>query len=326
MPSISTIDGDSKTGTGLAKGGAARVDRLSSDLHPWRGARLAAVLLGAASVSLFNCSLLVKTDDLSGGPDDAGAPADDGSTGPDAPSPVDARGGEAAEGDEASSSEGAMSMESGSLDDVATRVDSDSASADSGEHDARSEEGAIESGTSDSSSPDSGTTDATVDAGASDAGVDDAPPPDAGGADSPAVDSGPPTPLSRAGWVATAFMSLGTNPPSYVLDGSGTTRWTAGVSQAATQWFEVDMTATHTFREIALDAGTQWTADYMRGYQVFVSSDGSTWGSPIATGVGASQVVTIDFAPVSARYIRVVLTAASPTTKWWSVAEWNVLD
>jgi hypothetical protein len=135
---------------------------------------------------------------------------------------------------------------------------------------------------------------------------------------------GEPTPLPTAGWVASAFTSLSMHDPSLAIDGAPTTRWTSGIPQAADQWFEVDMRQPHTFREIAVDAGN--ATDYMRGYQIFASMDGTTWGTFISSGTGAAQVVTADFAPVSARYIRIVLTANVPTTRWWSIAELSVLD
>ncbi len=87
------------------------------------------------------------------------------------------------------------------------------------------------------------------------------------------------------------------------------------------------MLSTQTFREVTLDAGSMWSGDYTRGYQVQVSADGATWGSAIASGKGSAQVTVVDFASQSARYIRVTLTsAAASTTHWWSIAEFNVLN
>jgi hypothetical protein len=87
------------------------------------------------------------------------------------------------------------------------------------------------------------------------------------------------------------------------------------------------MKSTQTFREISIDAGATWSGDYTRGYQVQVSADGTTWGSAVQTGKGTAQVVVVDFASQSARYVRVTLTsAATSTTHWWSIAEFNVLN
>jgi beta-glucosidase len=225
--------------------------------------------------------------------------------------------------------------EGGSLDAVdsaeaAPSSDDASANEDASAGDASSADG----GGADSGLPETSGSDATAqDASAWDA-ADSAPAdasagdgsPDGGGPDTGSMDSGPPSALPRTGWVASASMSLATNPPAAAIDGVAATRWTPGASQAAGQWFEVDMGTAQALREITIDAGASWAADYLRGYQVIVSSDGSSWSSPVATGIGASPVVTIAFAPTFARYVRVVLTAASPTTRWWSIAEFNVLN
>ena len=62
--------------------------------------------------------------------------------------------------------------------------------------------------------------------------------------------------------------------------------------------------------------------DYARGYNVEVSTNGTTFTS-VATGTGTASPETVTFADQTAQYIRVVLTAAS-TTSWWSIAEFTV--
>jgi hypothetical protein len=127
--------------------------------------------------------------------------------------------------------------------------------------------------------------------------------------------------------VATASVSNTGNPPSNAIDGSGTSRWSPGVSPAVGQWFEVDMASVRTFRQLSVDAGATWSGDYLRGCDVTVSTDGTSWGSAIASPTGSSQVVTIDFAPVTARYVRLTLnSSATSTTHWWSIAEFNALN
>jgi F5/8 type C domain/Carbohydrate binding domain len=134
------------------------------------------------------------------------------------------------------------------------------------------------------------------------------------------------TVLNRSGWTATAS-STPTDPcctgdaPANVLDGNSATRWSSGVAQAANQWFQVDMKATKSFNSISMDAGSS-TGDYPHGYQVFVSNDGSNWGSAIASGSGTTQLVTVSFATQSARYIKVTQTGSAGN--WWSIHEFNV--
>jgi subtilisin family serine protease len=122
--------------------------------------------------------------------------------------------------------------------------------------------------------------------------------------------------LSRAGWAASASSSNGA--PANAVDGNLKTRWSTGAPQTGGQWFQVDMKTTQRFSKLTLDAATSG-GDYPRGYQVFVSTDGSRWGGAIATGVGASPLVTITFPPQTARYLRVVQTGKA--SSWWSIHE-----
>lgn len=127
-----------------------------------------------------------------------------------------------------------------------------------------------------------------------------------------------PLPIARDGWSATASVSNTGEPPSNALDGTFGTRWSTGEPQSPGISFQVDMAKTQSFSSIALDCGASG-GDYPRGYQVFVSNDGTTWGSAIASGQGSGAYTVITFAKQSARYVKVVLTAS--TGSWWSIDE-----
>jgi glucosylceramidase len=124
--------------------------------------------------------------------------------------------------------------------------------------------------------------------------------------------------LDRSGWSATASVSNVGEPPSNALDGTFGTRWSTGQPQSPGISFQVDMANVQSFSSIALDCGASG-GDYPRGYQVFVSNDGSTWGNAIASGQGSSGYTVIPFTKQSARYIKVVLTASLGS--WWSIDE-----
>jgi hypothetical protein len=83
-----------------------------------------------------------------------------------------------------------------------------------------------------------------------------------------------------------------------------------------------------TFLQITLDAGASWSSDYCVGCDVSVSSDGSTWGSPVGKANGSAQLTTVTLSmPATARYVRVTMNSgATSTTHWWSIAEFDVLD
>lgn len=127
--------------------------------------------------------------------------------------------------------------------------------------------------------------------------------------------------LSRTGWNLTASSSETGGLPASSIDGSISTRWSTGASQVSGQWFNVDLGATNTICEVTLDAGSS-ANDYPRGYQLNVSNDGVNWGTVAATGTGASSLTTIHLVPITARYLRITLTAS--TANFWSIHELRV--
>src|SRR5206468_4152728 len=72
---------------------------------------------------------------------------------------------------------------------------------------------------------------------------------------------------------------------------------------------------------LTVDAGTS-TGQYPRGYQVFVSSDGTNWGSAIATGSGTTEMLVINFPIQTARYLKIVQTGTATTP--WAIQELNI--
>lgn len=128
--------------------------------------------------------------------------------------------------------------------------------------------------------------------------------------------------LDRSGWTATSSPTSG-DVPANLLDGSMSTRWSTGTAMVPGQSFTVDMKAVKSFKKIVMDS-TGSDGDYPRGYEVYVSNDGSNWGSAVVTGSGSGPVVTATFAVQSARYIKVVQTGNA--TSWWSIREVNLYN
>ena len=131
--------------------------------------------------------------------------------------------------------------------------------------------------------------------------------------------------LPRTGWTASAS-SQSNNAPSVVLDGNLNTLWQTGAAQTNGQYFVVNMASARSFSQITLDTGTPVT-DYPHGYQVFVSTDGTNWGTAIASNSSpaSGEVTTITFPQQSGKqYIKVVQTGSS--SSWWSIAEFNVYN
>ncbi|CAL9371396.1 hypothetical protein SUDANB1_00871 [Streptomyces sp. enrichment culture] len=129
------------------------------------------------------------------------------------------------------------------------------------------------------------------------------------------------TVLPRDNWQASASASSSDDPPSKVIDGDASTRWSLGHSMQPGDWFQLDLGSEQTFDQIVLDT-TASSGDFVRQYEVYTSNDGSTWGKPIATGPG-STVTRILLPTTTARYIRVVNKASSGS--WWSIHDLSVL-
>ncbi|HXI57490.1 MAG TPA: discoidin domain-containing protein, partial [Polyangia bacterium] len=129
------------------------------------------------------------------------------------------------------------------------------------------------------------------------------------------------TQLSRNGWTATASNTDGASPLGNSIDGNLATRWGSGLAQANGQWFKVDMTQSLTISAIVMDSYTN-TNDYPSAWKLETSTDNSTFTTVAATQVPAGEYVAYQFAPRTARYVRITQTGSA--TNWWSIAEFIV--
>jgi len=138
--------------------------------------------------------------------------------------------------------------------------------------------------------------------------------------------------LNRSGWTVTA--SSNTNGEESgngsgdaavnAIDGNINTRWTNAHGLKNGDWFQINLGSSTSFNRIVVDAGPNSSFDYVQEYQVYVSNDGVSWGSPLATGNGHIGPINITLPTTqTAQYIRVV---SSKTTGgfWWSIGEINV--
>ncbi|MBB3127046.1 beta-glucanase (GH16 family) [Paenibacillus rhizosphaerae] len=125
--------------------------------------------------------------------------------------------------------------------------------------------------------------------------------------------------LPRDNWTATASSSWPDSPPANAIDASKTTRWATGAGQTNGQWFQLDLGKSQTFNRIVLDDGLT-NGDYPRGYQVYVSEDGSNWGDPVASGQGSQNNGTAILlsGEQTARYVKIVQIGNAGGT-WWGI-------
>ena len=130
------------------------------------------------------------------------------------------------------------------------------------------------------------------------------------------------TALNRTGWSATTNApSTSADAPANALDGNFSTRFSTNEHQTPGLAFRVDLGSAQTFDEVAMRAGSSPT-DYARGYDVTVSTNDSSW-TTVAACTGTANPEVVSFRAQTARYVRVVLTAAS-ATNWWSIDEFDL--
>jgi hypothetical protein len=66
---------------------------------------------------------------------------------------------------------------------------------------------------------------------------------------------------------------------------------------------------------------------YPRGWRVQLSTDGTTWGDPVAEGQGSGAVTSMSFAPTRARFVRITQTAPpggaadTPAGTLWAIQQ-----
>jgi galactose oxidase len=148
------------------------------------------------------------------------------------------------------------------------------------------------------------------------------------------LSNGPPLgpALPRPGWTVSADSEASTTyAAANVLDGNGTTIWhTAftGTVPPLPHSITIDMQRAQLVSGLSYlprqDASMNGT---IGRYAIYVSSDGSTWGSPVASGTWANDRTpkAAVFSPVSARFVRLTaLTESGNRGPWTSAAEINI--
>ncbi len=106
--------------------------------------------------------------------------------------------------------------------------------------------------------------------------------------------------------------------------------WTSGRAQEAGMWLQVELPEPTMLTEIAFESAVaavqqgpavrgaptrsefgavEGVPGFPRGYQVQLSTDGTTWGSPVAEGQGTGAQTLIAFNPTRAKFVRITQTA-----------------
>jgi hypothetical protein len=100
------------------------------------------------------------------------------------------------------------------------------------------------------------------------------------------------------------------------LDGNRSSRWSTGRPMKPGDWFVLDLGVESTISGLTLDTRNS-SNDYPRGYEVYVSFDGGSWGKPILTGKGTRPITEIKFEkPVQTRFVKILQTGSSDSWHW----------
>jgi galactose oxidase len=138
--------------------------------------------------------------------------------------------------------------------------------------------------------------------------------------------------LPRAGWTATANSEEPAGDlASNVLDGSTTTFW-------HTQWVTASPGYPH---QLTINMGQTLTVTglqylprqdgnangYVGNYEIRLSTDGTNFGAPVATGTWANSIAlkTATWTAAPARAVRLVALTTASAGPWASAAEINIL-
>ena len=108
------------------------------------------------------------------------------------------------------------------------------------------------------------------------------------------------------------------------MDGRMDTRWYTGFPMTGGEWFMIDLALDETpVCGLVLDS-SHAANDYPRGYEVYLSDDGETWGEPVATGEGTEGITAIEFPAQPCRFIKILQTGDSQGAYWWSINELTI--
>jgi F5/8 type C domain len=135
------------------------------------------------------------------------------------------------------------------------------------------------------------------------------------------------TQLNESGFTASTVdmpaASGAQNAITNAVNHSDPDRFTSGADQASGMTYEVNMGSAQTVDEVDMYV-PDYSGDYPRGYNVEVSSNGTSW-TTVASCTASAQPTMVSLTTASDQYLEIVLTTGS-TTKWWSVEQFLIYD
>jgi hypothetical protein len=128
--------------------------------------------------------------------------------------------------------------------------------------------------------------------------------------------------LDRTGWASSNAPSSSADAPANALDGNYSSRFSTGEDQTAGLYFEVNLSSAENFNELKMSTPGSPT-DYARGFDVYVSNNGSSW-TKVASCTGSSTPEVVSFSPQNTQYVKLVLNTSANV--WWSIDEFNLYN
>jgi beta-galactosidase len=117
--------------------------------------------------------------------------------------------------------------------------------------------------------------------------------------------------LPTTGW--KGFTNPASSNPANAFDRNPSTRWSTDTLRQPGMYYGLDLGAVHTIDKIVWDASSS-SGDVPSAADLLVSTDNSTWTTVLSLAdtapYTAGGVMTLSFAPVPARYFKVVNTKA----------------
>jgi len=110
------------------------------------------------------------------------------------------------------------------------------------------------------------------------------------------------------------------HPGSYAVDGNTGTRWSSNYSD--NQWIMVDLGADYTFSKAVLN----WEAAYGKTYRIDYATSAApdTWLTATTNNNGVGGIDTLNFTPVTGRYVRMYGLTRGNTAYGFSLWEFEV--
>jgi hypothetical protein len=109
------------------------------------------------------------------------------------------------------------------------------------------------------------------------------------------------------------------------IDGDLATRWSTQKNQDGTDWYQVNFGGPVKLTKITLDNTMIQPDNYPGNYELYGSSNGTTFDTvPIATGRGTINTTVISFPQVTVSAVKIKQVGTLNSIHWFGICEFQV--